>query len=1173
MLAGVGVAGSINAGAGITAGTNLTLANQGELRLSELTANGTNYVALRSPANVAANITLTLPATLGANGQVLVADASGNLSWANNSADNLGNHTATTTLNMANQGINNVSYVWATNNTGGYAYLSTGTAAQSGRLDIYKPNGTTRLGYIGWDPTDLTYVAEGGANHKFLGGGLILEASGYTQLSLNNTLKTTAGLSTRYVFYNMAAGDAGGIGQNCFCIYSYNNSNAKSIPFTILDNDNVGIGTASPAAKLHVSGGALISSLAGTGSRMVVADAAGVLSTNALPVSSNLYTADGALASNRVVAMGANSLSFIGSIPVTFKNYNATAGTIATSIAAARLFRDGTHNVAWPQIVDFALGKYKAGHEAGTQLDIKMADGGTGDIDVTVMSILGNGNVGIGTVAPTNRFEVKGLFGAPANTGSAQNGIARFSQTSGLGSLDFGFGDPYSWIQSRSSGNYSTNYNLALNPNGGNVGIGTTSPGAKLTVSGGEGTYNTPNFGQTNLGAINILNTTSNRRNGITFSAAGVSNAQAGIYVHQDNGSGTTMYLATTDSYLTGPQTRLTILNNGNVGIGTASPAASLHMYQDRYTLYGPNSTWGAYLQVGGNSRVTSYASVAASNGNLHIDAANGSFATYINFHSQNNTYINAQAGNVGIGTSGPSQKLDVAGNINLSGALIMNGTTVIDSGGGWHRTYGATGWYNSTYEGGMYMIDTTWVRTYNGKSLYSQGNLGVAGAITVINGISPTNGAIRMTGNLHLNASSENGIYINWDSGGSVATSKMLVVGNGSSGEVMYVRRDGLTASNIFHTNKLEIAGDTLNRFELGKLVIRGYSPTLYFRDYDNASAMIHCNSNILYFLRGGVDTESWSGVYPLTLNLSDGAATFGGAVSIPGTVGIGATVNAPFYRTNGTTNGATGIASGSCVNTNAQIELTIPSYSNNTVHISFHKPGVFASNFGLDADNQFACGGWSSGNGYAGFKAGMVSVHNGLYVHSAPPQYASSKGNSTALLWNAINGGQGTTEFVNYAGAGGGDSFGFFRIGGADNVLPTNTNRVSRIDISGNYIVTSDKRVKGEFQYIPYAIDLVKKLKPWKYNHYINNTFANNQINKGNSFIIKYGFVAQEVLEIIPEAVSKPLDTDDLYGLDYTVIIPILTKAIQEQQDQIDVLKTTVQILMSKIQGLETT
>ncbi len=130
-----------------------------------------------------------------------------------------------------------------------------------------------------------------------------------------------------------------------------------------------------------------------------------------------------------------------------------------------------------------------------------------------------------------------------------------------------------------------------------------------------------------------------------------------------------------------GSLTNSLIYDNGtNIGIGTTSPGAALHLYQDRYTLYGPNSTWGASLQVGGNGRVTTGASVAATNGNLHLDAANGTFATYINYYSENNTYINGQLGLVGIGTASPSHKLHVnsaAGNASTlrltSGSGVSN--------------------------------------------------------------------------------------------------------------------------------------------------------------------------------------------------------------------------------------------------------------------------------------------------------------------------------------------------------------------------------------------------------------------------------------------------------------------------------------------------------------------
>ena len=51
------------------------------VRMVEGTDNGANYVALKSPDAVAANVTYTLPGAHGANGTVLTQDGSGNLSW------------------------------------------------------------------------------------------------------------------------------------------------------------------------------------------------------------------------------------------------------------------------------------------------------------------------------------------------------------------------------------------------------------------------------------------------------------------------------------------------------------------------------------------------------------------------------------------------------------------------------------------------------------------------------------------------------------------------------------------------------------------------------------------------------------------------------------------------------------------------------------------------------------------------------------------------------------------------------------------------------------------------------------------------------------------------------------------------------------------------------------
>jgi hypothetical protein len=65
-----------------TTTVNLILDNQKEIRFRETTANGTNYVALKAPASVSADLTFTLPSADGTNGQVLTTNGSGVLSFA-----------------------------------------------------------------------------------------------------------------------------------------------------------------------------------------------------------------------------------------------------------------------------------------------------------------------------------------------------------------------------------------------------------------------------------------------------------------------------------------------------------------------------------------------------------------------------------------------------------------------------------------------------------------------------------------------------------------------------------------------------------------------------------------------------------------------------------------------------------------------------------------------------------------------------------------------------------------------------------------------------------------------------------------------------------------------------------------------------------------------------------
>ena len=64
-----------------TSTVNLIIDNQKEIRFRETTANGTNYIGLKAPASVTADLTFTLPVAPTANNQALVSSTAGVMSF------------------------------------------------------------------------------------------------------------------------------------------------------------------------------------------------------------------------------------------------------------------------------------------------------------------------------------------------------------------------------------------------------------------------------------------------------------------------------------------------------------------------------------------------------------------------------------------------------------------------------------------------------------------------------------------------------------------------------------------------------------------------------------------------------------------------------------------------------------------------------------------------------------------------------------------------------------------------------------------------------------------------------------------------------------------------------------------------------------------------------------
>lgn len=193
----------------------------------------------------------------------------------------------------------------------------------------------------------------------------------------------------------------------------------------------------------------------------------------------------------------------------------------------------------------------------------------------------------------------------------------------------------------------------------------------------------------------------------------------------------------------------VTLNSNGLFEIGTASNNKATITSDGDFTVYGTDGvTNGVTRMYGGFFNVKTGSDPAA-------DAAN----TQITFQ------------NIGFFKPGnPNYGVFISGGNNGNNAFIDVGATGISDNGsvscnGWFRSSGTTGWYNQTYGGGIYMADSTWVRTYGSKNFYVDAKIRVdgggniqndgldAGGIYIQQGIGIDSNQVEASGALYLNA------------------------------------------------------------------------------------------------------------------------------------------------------------------------------------------------------------------------------------------------------------------------------------------------------------------------------------------------------------------------------------------------------------------------------------
>ena len=342
-----------------------------------------------------------------------------------------------------------------------------------------------------------------------------------------------------------------------------------------------------------------------------------------------------------------------------------------------------------------------------------------------------NNRVGIGTTSPGATLDVAGgnirmdagwnlewgngyTSGNPAIWAGTSSDLSklRFAPTGNNGGIVMEITDSTTYITS-------------------NVGIGTTVPDGKLTValensntpafrlsSPTSGTdfaissYNDANGTYVSMGVNHLFNVSGN-------DAVMDTNDKSAAIVLDGRNNGRIQFLTNSSGTAT---PRMTILQDGKVGIGTTSPVEHLDLrFSGRHGIIcGSTNGAGSYIVLdgagNGDGAGGDYAYIEhTSSGNLNFNVGNGS-------NSTNTKMLIEPGGNVGVGLSDPSYKLDVGGIGATQLRLKSSGDTGYTQGAMIIESSASSS--NPGNRGqGVYYYNVPNLRTWYTGTLYNNGN------------------------------------------------------------------------------------------------------------------------------------------------------------------------------------------------------------------------------------------------------------------------------------------------------------------------------------------------------------------------------------------------------------------------------------------------------------------
>jgi hypothetical protein len=519
--------------------------------------------------------------------------------------------------------------------------------------------------------------------------------SGYAVIHLNGSAATGS-----FIDFSVSGTDTKGriLYDNTNNYFGFNTNGSERLRIT--GTGNVGIGTTAPSEKLHVAGRIMAS-----GSGFTLNPTAPIFGQYAatrgyvqVPTNGQFEIWNGGTAEIATFYENRNSVFYgnvgIGTTAPSGKLQVGTYGTVtAPTYSTANgdglvfdFFNIGNPYTRFGRIVS------SAGDTSEARLSFFTKDLSANPTEK--VTILGNGNVGIGTTSPTAKLEVNGNIKLSSTAGSTatpsniwlgndySNGATRDKLKIYLfnsGTEQYGFSVGASGdVQYHSNvfhDFYVNNGNVMRINSSGNVGIGTTTPGAKLdvignarattlsTVSGlGLSIAGYAYLSQTISGVMTFLGhnvrasdsvaNTAVVQNGGWISSLIKMYYNEGITFHTD----TTTYAAGA-TYPFATNEKMRIQTNGNVGIGTSSAFS-------RFTVSGALSASTSQMSIvnteGGHAIIRAGISGVSNNGISFVTAN-------VDGSSQNVRMVVSATGSVGIGTTSPGSKLTVIGDIATS--------------------------------------------------------------------------------------------------------------------------------------------------------------------------------------------------------------------------------------------------------------------------------------------------------------------------------------------------------------------------------------------------------------------------------------------------------------------------------------------------------------------------